>query len=559
MAGNNIGNASLTLSSNGSSLASGLDKASKDIKKWSLQNAIVGSSIGASIGQGFKNTGSVFSSLGTLAGSLLGASMGGAIGAALGGSVGEVAGGIVGKLTKALFEPLEKLDLFAGIVKQANTLGVSASQFAGLGLQLKKAGIEGEQLNKLFIEMGRNVTDAAGGHGQAAPAFKQLGINAKELMAMPLDKQFLKIADEVKKLPRGAEQASMAMHLFGGEGAKLLPILQKGSAGLQEFINHARATGLILNDNQMSAAAEAVKAWKDGKRAISDAWDGLANQLSLIAAPLIKTFGEATTKIYDKLGPAFQFLGGIIEKWSVIIDAAFEKLGEWIDNSLNGIDGLADGFDGLSVSSDRAGQVGFNSLKNISVMGAKAFDWTTDATGLLWAFSGALSKILAVCVRSLITAASVMTQALEGILPPEWGLNWAKNQVKIFDEWADHFDRTGDEMLAKGGGMMHDAVLNPAVGNVNKFFDGVEHRQRRLAKNADEIKQKTDDTAKYEGVAAAIQGSKEAYSIESKFRFDSDNTNKIQEKQLEETKKMRAAIDLLVKGSNAPALKLIAG
>lgn len=260
---NAMGSGVVVLTTSADGLASGLDKAHTDLESW-----------------GKKASATLFSPVG----------MGLAAGTAIGGTL--VAG----------FEiATKRLDELAKINKRADVLGVSASDLQGMDKLFAKVGVEASDVTTIFAKMGKNILTSTA----AAEQFASMGINLSRLASADFSTQFRMIADGINKLPKGAQQATAALEIFGKSGANLLPMLQRGSAGIDEFIAHQRKIGGILSDEQLAAAGRASKAWKLAKEEISSAWDGLKNQLAVVSAPLIEALGKnAKPFLEDFLVPA---------------------------------------------------------------------------------------------------------------------------------------------------------------------------------------------------------------------------------------------------------------
>jgi len=59
--------------------------------------------------------------------------------------------------------------------------------------------------------------------------------------------EFKKLADDVRNAGNQTAQLAKAQEIFGNEGLKLLPILQQGSEGLNNYVEEARRLGLALS------------------------------------------------------------------------------------------------------------------------------------------------------------------------------------------------------------------------------------------------------------------------------------------------------------------------
>lgn len=338
--GNAVASGSVILTANADGLKTGLDKSGKDVLTWGQKTGNLlattlnkggggfsSAAIGGAVGASLAGLGSKLKAGAASLGVVIGTAVGGPIGAAIGGAVGATAGSLFESVFDAVATPFEKIDLFGKIVKQSKSLGISASQFQGLTAVMGKAGIEGDAVAQTFATMGKQISDVAAGKGKgAALAFEALGLDAERLMQLKPDEQFLAIADAFAAMPAGADQASAAVHLFGGQAAALLPELQKGAAGIQGFIDQGKKVGAVLSDDQLQAAANASKAWKSAKNEISLTWDGLVNRVTLIAAPVIEFFAKVMSKAFSFIQPVFEFGGRLAERLSSGFQSAFDSI-----------------------------------------------------------------------------------------------------------------------------------------------------------------------------------------------------------------------------------------
>ena len=532
MAANSIGSASLVLTSNGTGLLQDLNGTSTGIKSWAdktkatLAGALKVGGAGAAGGV----AGGV---LGGLKGSLVGIGAGigtlfGPVGTAVGGAVG----GVISTIAEAVMQPFDKLKEFSGIVKQAATLGIGASQLQGMQKQLAVVGIEADQTGQLFASMGKNIADGAGGHGRAAPAFKQLGIDAKALLALPVDEQFKSIADSISKLPPGAAQASAAMHIFGGEGAKLLPILQKGGQGIQEFIELNKKTGAVLSDSQLKAAADAQAAWKKSKVEISAVWDGLVNRATLIAAPIIKFVGGVVSKAFKLLTPVFEWLGRIIAKTADILEQVFEVMSGWFDEVIQWVTELIGEVEQFGGGWPTIEQVVVSVLKNIAI--ACGYVWDTLKAGI-----GVASYVIGFIVQGFGKLVDQFKDTIKslleiaGNLPDDLGGKWFRDQAKNVDKLGSGMKAVGADMMKFGKDSMNAFGESPK--KIEKWFDKLKTKKDEAFKILKDEPEAAPTPKPYSTVQAALKGSKEAYEIEARYKFG-DQGKKVDEQQLDAAK-----------------------
>jgi len=119
---------------------------------------------------------------------------------------------------------------------------------------------------------------------------------------------------------------------------------------------------------------------------------------------------------------------------------------------------------------------------------------------------------------------------LAGKLPDTLGGKWFRDQAKGVDQWGSKIKAVGEQMRKWGA----DAFTSwgDSAGKVTAWFDNLDFSAKASEKNvravADQMK-----ALEYKPVAALLQGSKEAYSAELKYKFEGQEQNR----QLEELKK----------------------
>lgn len=532
MAGSNaIASGSVILTANADGLKASLDRAAQHVGTWgqgvaaSLSNAFnaKGGALGGLQHIGGAVTGKLaglasaakglLSGAGTAIGTMLGGPIGGAIGAAVGSAVGALGETVVG----ALGAPFEKLDLFAGIVKQSASLGISASQFQGLTAVMGMAGIEGDHVGQTFAVMGKQISDVAAGKGKgAALAFEKLGLSAAELMAMKPDQQFLAIADAFKKMPAGADQASAAVHLFGGNAAAMLPLLQRGGAGIGDLIGSMKKTGAVLSDDQLQAAANASKAWKSAKRDIKSAWDGLANRATLIAAPVIEFIAKAVSKGFALLAPVFDWVGRAVGKVADIVTAVFEQLMTWFDAGVAAV--KAFGAEWLSFGGEMptVEEMIVSVFRAVGVTAAYAWDAVKLGAGVIAYVAGAILESGG-SILSMFRALTDLVKELPDDVRPKWvddmvaGVAKADDAVKAF----------GGKMKDWGKGAM--GGFGKSAADFNKWLDDALKAKKAGGEMGkalvDGLGEAVADAAPVKLSGAMLRGSMEAYSLVVKNRL----------------------------------------
>ena len=102
------------------------------------------------------------------------------------------------------------------------------------------------------------------------------------------------IADRFKEVTDSSARARMAEQLFSREGAALIPVLAKGSAGLDEAAAAAKRFGQLVTGEAAAKAMTAQRAMDD----LGKSWEGLQRQAAISFAPVL---AEGATALTDML------------------------------------------------------------------------------------------------------------------------------------------------------------------------------------------------------------------------------------------------------------------
>ncbi len=170
--------------------------------------------------------------------------------------------------------------------KAAEQLGAGTEEVSALAFAAKKAGVDLDGFVTSGRHMQKVLSDAASGDQGAADTLKKLGLNAKDLINLPLEDQFNAIADGIAALPNASDQAAAAMDVFGKAGAAMVPILRKGSAGLKEMRADAEDMGAIISTEDAAKAKEYTKAMGRAKMAVEEFWQEVGSSVLGLAGPI---------------------------------------------------------------------------------------------------------------------------------------------------------------------------------------------------------------------------------------------------------------------------------
>jgi hypothetical protein len=236
----NIGTLLIELGVNMGAFVEGMDKATYKAKQAGKEIGDAFKGIGKDVGGLLSNFGDVgrvigdtFSQTGETLAKVAGqfGSLGGAAGAAAIGLAATAAAGIAaaaGMTALAisgaqLVHELELASAKTGIAVHDLQVLQAAGGTVGVSLEAMVAGFR--KFDQALIGIGR-------GGGAAALTLKELGVTSRD------NKDALyQVADAFAQMEDGPQKAAYAVQLFGRAGLNLIPLLDKGRQGLQEFEN----------------------------------------------------------------------------------------------------------------------------------------------------------------------------------------------------------------------------------------------------------------------------------------------------------------------------------
>ena len=201
----------------------------------------------------------------------------GAVVGALGGVVVTTAVAL-GMFVKAHVKALEAQ------IKFGQRLGIAIDRLQGLHVAAKLAGVDIQQLNIGMQRMGRRVAEAAQGLGEAQGALKELGLDAKVLSRLSIDRQFLAIADAMGAVKTRGDQVRLTFKLFDSEGVSVINMLDMGAERLGRIMQFAQKIGATIDQDTARGVSRTAEALTKAQVA----WEGLKNVVAVALMPHIE-------------------------------------------------------------------------------------------------------------------------------------------------------------------------------------------------------------------------------------------------------------------------------
>ena len=190
------------------------------------------------------------------------------------------AGAAIAELVHHAVEAADEID------KTSQALGVTRAALQELQYAGNLSGLSSEELQVGLQQLQRMALEASQTGGQMAVAFNQVGVSFKDANGhlRPTEEILSSLADRFAKMPEGPTKTGLAMELMGRSGARMLPLLNGGSAALARMREQFRETGAELSDNQIAAAVH----FKDTMTAVEAVIGGVANQIGTRLVPALQ-------------------------------------------------------------------------------------------------------------------------------------------------------------------------------------------------------------------------------------------------------------------------------
>ena len=197
-----------------------------------------------------------------------------------------------------MLDQLDDLSEKTGIATEA----LSALRYAG-----EVVGTPVEALATGIRKLSLNMAAAAGGGKEQAAAFQAIGVSFKNLdgSLRGSDQVLGAIADKFASFRDGPEKAALAVELFGKAGADMIPLLNKGSAGIDELRAEAERLGVVFSGDLAGQAAE----FNDNLKKIQISAQGFATTLAGELVPSLNELARIMLESKDGSNSLAQIMG----------------------------------------------------------------------------------------------------------------------------------------------------------------------------------------------------------------------------------------------------------
>ncbi|MCL7930448.1 hypothetical protein [Halomonas llamarensis] len=149
-------------------------------------------------------------------------------------------------------------DLGDDVGKTAAKLGLTNAELQELRYAGERSGVATKTLDSSMVAFTKRLGEAADGSGAAVKGYEALGLNAQELVDMPVSEAMREVADRMAQIENPTRRNAIAAQLYSRAGVGLVNMLKDGSGGLDDYAAAAERTGYMLDD-EATAGSESFK------------------------------------------------------------------------------------------------------------------------------------------------------------------------------------------------------------------------------------------------------------------------------------------------------------
>jgi hypothetical protein len=168
--------------------------------------------------------------------------------------------------------------------KWAKQLSIAESEFAALVAVGKRFGATTDDVGDSIKDLNERIADAARGNKTFAEAFGIIGLSAKKLLNLPLEEQFIRVADAIGKLSNAGDRNFVTATLMADAGFRLLPVFQQGEKAIRAMKKEVVATNEALDAVELKKLADL----NQSTLKLSASWESIKNTITISLLPAIE-------------------------------------------------------------------------------------------------------------------------------------------------------------------------------------------------------------------------------------------------------------------------------
>lgn len=199
--------------------------------------------------------------------------------------------------TRALVQKTREIMLSTDqLAKTADGLMVTTEALQAMQHAGELFGASADDLSRSLRKMNVNIGEALKGGTQQAESFRTLGLEARKLAQAGTEEAYYQIAEAISQLRNPAQQAEIAVSLFGKEAQSMLRLLAGGRSVIEHARQEMERLGLSINRVDSNKIEQA----DDALLRLQRIFDHVFRRISVALAPAIVGLAEEMFKLSEK-------------------------------------------------------------------------------------------------------------------------------------------------------------------------------------------------------------------------------------------------------------------
>lgn len=335
-----------------------------------------------------------------------------------------VAGGAMLGIANKSAEAADEID------KMSQKIGVSKEAYQEWKYAMGQSGVDIGVMQNGVKTLTSLMDKAKDGTDSAKETFDQLGVSiydgsgALKSQEAMMRETIMALAD----MEDSTERAKLSTELFGRAGTELEPLLNSGSAGIQELMDRAHDLGLVMSDDAVSAGVK----FGDTLADVKDSLGMIGTTIGVSVMPVIQTLLDW---VISHMPEILDTVNGVIDgiKDGVAVLQAF-----WAEHG----DAITAKVETVMSIIKQVVQIGMDVLKELInvAMAVLEGDWET-------AWDGIVSIVKNIGSALYEAGVAIFTQLWDGIKSVWNGIrDWVSEKVNWLVDKLTFWDNSAERM-----------------------------------------------------------------------------------------------------------------
>lgn len=176
------------------------------------------------------------------------------------------------------------------IDKMSQKIGISNEAYQEWSYVMGQNGMDVEKLSVGMKTLVTQMDSAASGTASAQENFDKLGVSIYDASGKLKDQETIlnEAMHALADMENGTEKSRLATELFGKAGIEMMPMLNQGSAAMDELTQRAHDLGLVMSDEAVTAGVTLGDTIDD----IKDSFAMIGTNLGSAVIPVMQQFAD---------------------------------------------------------------------------------------------------------------------------------------------------------------------------------------------------------------------------------------------------------------------------